>query len=405
MTTRSLSTLLSFALIILSGQARAGTVWPSTITSNVTFTKAGSPHTWSGSLQVQSAATVTVEPGAIVQWGPGQELAVNGRILALGDPADPIQFGGVSDAAQGSRLYLYSSQTSEFRHVNFAHFLYLELIASSPQGNHLIEHCTFRRMTQQAVYLNQSSGFGAAARIRHCIFEPTRGYFGIFHYIRNLTPDSTPLIEYNAFTRDGLYIQGDASSTYDAYGYSYFRHNKVGGGIGVQITPCLGGDCGGTLRNIVIEGNDLAACTSSVHVASSGGALLFLVVHSNDVSKLSYGYTVGINVSSLHNNYWGTTSTTAIHQLAFDGSFLTNDVVPFATNTWFNQADVDGSDADQATRIEDADLVKRSLLGETNLAPAQVARADVDRDGTVTLRDALLLESYVRGLVPKLPDP
>jgi hypothetical protein len=109
--------------------------------------------------------------------------------------------------------------------------------------------------------------------------------------------------------------------------------------------------------------------------------------------------------ATLRNCWWGTTDMSVISNRLSVWRLSTNTVIPLATSNFFPQADVDLSDNNNATAQADADLVKQSLVGLTNLTPAQITRADVDRDGTVTLRDALMIESYVNGLIWKLPDP
>jgi hypothetical protein len=76
---------------------------------------------------------------------------------------------------------------------------------------------------------------------------------------------------------------------------------------------------------------------------------------------------------------------------------------PPQTPNPFPQADVDNSDGGNKTSQEDAELVKKHLVGLVTLTPEQLRIADVDGNGVVDVRDALMIESYVNGLIWKLP--
>lgn len=110
-------------------------------------------------------------------------------------------------------------------------------------------------------------------------------------------------------------------------------------------------------------------------------------------------------VTNLANNYWGTTNMATITAVVFGGALSTNVVLPISTTNMFPQADLDGSDEGNLTRQADADLVKKAVVGLISLTPEQQAAADVDRNGVVDTRDALLIESYINGLMWKLPVP
>jgi hypothetical protein len=85
-------------LLLLPTQAAPDTSLPTTITSDQTWTAAGSPYT-GASVTIASGVTVTVEPGAVVKLTG--DLIVNGTLDARGTVAQPITFTSTTDSAAG----------------------------------------------------------------------------------------------------------------------------------------------------------------------------------------------------------------------------------------------------------------------------------------------------------------
>ena len=63
-----------------------------TITANETWCAANSPHLLTGDVTVSPGVTLTVEPGTVVGGNTTVELNVQGHLLAIGTPAQPITF-------------------------------------------------------------------------------------------------------------------------------------------------------------------------------------------------------------------------------------------------------------------------------------------------------------------------
>lgn len=64
------------------------------ILSDTTWTKAESPIQVTGQLRVLPGVTLAVEPGVEVQFASSAILKVEGGLVALGEPAEPITFTG-----------------------------------------------------------------------------------------------------------------------------------------------------------------------------------------------------------------------------------------------------------------------------------------------------------------------
>src|SRR5579883_33866 len=72
--------------------ASGGTNVGGTITSDITWTVAGSPYTMTSSVSVASGVTLTVQPGVTVLGNSGTSLTVSGKLQAAGTATQPITF-------------------------------------------------------------------------------------------------------------------------------------------------------------------------------------------------------------------------------------------------------------------------------------------------------------------------
>jgi subtilisin family serine protease len=68
------------------------------ITEDTTWTAAGSPYVFSGTVTVKEGATLTIEPGVKVQGG---YLQIEGHLEAVGSEANPIVFTSQNDSSPG----------------------------------------------------------------------------------------------------------------------------------------------------------------------------------------------------------------------------------------------------------------------------------------------------------------
>ena len=382
--------------------AFGATVWTSPITGEVAWTKADGPHTWSGNLSINAGGIVTIEPGAVVQMPPGCHLYVNagGKILALGTAEDPIRFGGAGETAPGATVWMDSSLPSEFRFCHFANLERIRISQQVPQANHLFEHCVFRKFLTHCIEL-----VNAPARILHGIFRdnPVDRY-GVSMTCNVFTDDTCPTIWYNAFDRNGLTLW--TPNDVDLGDYDFFRYNRVAGGTGIAF----GADKYGVYHRFRLLDCDLGGTATSLGFSGYGSgwdgtmdALSIERCHLSILTRTAFGFS---GLTNLANNYWGTTDLAAIDAALFGGGVVsTNAVVPLSAMNVFPQADVDNSDGGNRTRQADADRVKQAVVGLVALAPEEEAVADVDRNGAVEARDALLIESYLNGLIWKLPVP
>ncbi len=398
---RLILVLLILSIVQSAGVATA-TVWTSPITNSVTWTKADSPHTWVGDMTVSSGAVVNIEAGAVVQMPSGGNLTFNGgsQILALGSSEDPIRFGGVSQLTPGGTVRLDTSLTCEFRFCHFANLTRFQIASVSPQGNHLFEYCIFRKFSAHVIQLS-----AAPARILHCIFRNNApDQYAVYMAVTAFSDETCPTIWYNAIDRNGLLVNFPSWSTTALNDHDFFRYNRVAGGTGINLS----GDRYHNVTGLRVLDCDLGAASPSLYASSSGAGLEGSIAGSIEhcaLSTLSRSFFNVGGLTNLANNYWGTTNIDTIAAALFGGALSTNVAIPISATNVFPQADVDGSDNGNRTLQADADLVKKAVVGLVTLNPGEEAVADVDRNGVVDTRDALLIESYINNLIWKLPVP
>src|SRR5437867_677832 len=99
---RSLNSLTCLFMVVLGAGPAAASAFSGVIATNTTWLASGSPYVLSDSVTVADGATLTLEPGAIVQLGANVDLVVTngGRLLAEGTAAAPIRFTGAPNSKE-----------------------------------------------------------------------------------------------------------------------------------------------------------------------------------------------------------------------------------------------------------------------------------------------------------------
>lgn len=129
--------VLVVAIFFIPQKTFASTIINSDITSDAVWDASNNPYVISGSINIATGTTLTINPGVIVKFSRTSSLNISGSISALGDPANKIYFtsinndavGGVVDGSddipfKGENLdiTLESGSSGDFENCEFSYF-------------------------------------------------------------------------------------------------------------------------------------------------------------------------------------------------------------------------------------------------------------------------------------------
>ncbi|MEA2972636.1 MAG: hypothetical protein QOG82_1094, partial [Actinomycetota bacterium] len=103
---------------LLSGTARAATSVPgATISTDTTWNLAGSPYVVSGDVTVSAAATLSIDPGVVVQFDGdfGIEVAPGATLASNGTAGQPVSITAFDPATSWNTIQV--SGTVSFTHT------------------------------------------------------------------------------------------------------------------------------------------------------------------------------------------------------------------------------------------------------------------------------------------------
>ncbi len=159
--------LVFLAIIIVTGadETRGLSVPEGTLTGNVTWTLSDSPVDILGNLTIDSGATLTIQPGVLVNMADNSFLGVNGTLKALGTKPARISFLG-SESGGFDRINVTSGGIA---HLAFCTIDSMRGMSSSGSG-------TMVRIFNSTI-LSNSAGFtsssGSEAWLINCTFFST----------------------------------------------------------------------------------------------------------------------------------------------------------------------------------------------------------------------------------------
>lgn len=156
----TLSTLIVTAVVgglsgaepFAPGSHRLTVPWQGVLRADATWSPQQNPYTVTGELRVPKGITLTILPGTKVLFQAGTRIVINGRLLAEGTAADPIQFTRATSSVHW--LGLQFDQTQEDNRISHALLEYARTddgMVGVQQSRLLLEddefdHCDRRRI-------------------------------------------------------------------------------------------------------------------------------------------------------------------------------------------------------------------------------------------------------------------
>ncbi len=183
---RTLSTLLfviASLFLTIAGQVSSQEQPPTpiitavnqTITTDTTWTLANSPYDLTTDLEIQSGATLTIEPGVEV-WFHGKyyiHVRPGSSIIAKGTPTQHITIGRFPGSLRWKKIWFHENTTSYLRYVDIAGGGSAgegddTLLHYEGPGTHVLNNCTVQDGKQQGIV---ASGGGLNLTVAGTLFQ------------------------------------------------------------------------------------------------------------------------------------------------------------------------------------------------------------------------------------------
>jgi hypothetical protein len=222
--------IILFSLIVVT-HSPAQTYVSGNISVNTNWTRANSPYVLDGDVTVEENVTLILEPGTILKFDAySRDLKVNGELMAIGTPDDPIIFTSIEDDEYGgdtngdgdatkpgandwAAVWLFENSNNLFEHCRFMYGAgsstsgMIQVFSSDSE----FKHCQFLDSYEKGVYATKCSPL-----FENCRFI-NNGTLGI--YFSGLDQEKALKIKSNIFenNREGAILLSFTNDQVDVW--------------------------------------------------------------------------------------------------------------------------------------------------------------------------------------------
>ncbi|UCC88994.1 MAG: right-handed parallel beta-helix repeat-containing protein [Anaerolineales bacterium] len=160
--------------------AAAGVIWNTDITTDTTWTLASSPYQVIADINVAESATLIIEPGVEVRFEQYDGLTVQGTLLAVGTPTQPITFTHIATSTwdgihiQGTSGNINQGSVLDYVTIEYGGDWYANLKLSYAEV--AISHSRLSDSSDDGIFASN----GSVAHISDTSFTSNSGYAVIF---------------------------------------------------------------------------------------------------------------------------------------------------------------------------------------------------------------------------------
>ena len=218
--------LLLLSIVYFQCMANADTEVGREITTNTTWTLAGSPYIVTQNIIVNAGVTLTIEPGVIVKLNPKLGMIIEGKLIARGTKDNMITFTSNSSSLWGIIQLNQSSPVATF----------------DATGNYLdgsiLEYCIGEYSSKGPFWGYDTSPFINYCVVRNC----TQGLIRIDNGNYPTTGYKHPELKITRITNNSVDTGDSAGGIYMVGDNSYCGYNTVKGsfcsigGVGNKLT-------------------------------------------------------------------------------------------------------------------------------------------------------------------------